>query len=186
MMNSWEANGFERPMLLVNKDNAATLQHITKPSEIVMEVQLRVLEVSGRGGVKACSLAGAIFNNKDNKRDNKTHTASTSNRSKAFYPHSPTPATLAISHIVKPLRSCSLTSMSTSHFWSRSGTRKRNEISAISRRICTMPFMMAPHSLNSLFSSCMLLQSHTHICDPFVVLELRMSTSSISVLCMMK
>jgi hypothetical protein len=65
MMDSWELNGFERPMLLANKDNAATLQ---QPSETVTGVQLRALEVSGRGGVKTCSLAGAIFNNKDDKK----------------------------------------------------------------------------------------------------------------------
>ncbi|KAG1852244.1 hypothetical protein DFJ58DRAFT_841904, partial [Suillus subalutaceus] len=56
---------FERPMLLANKDNTATLQ---QPSETVTEVQLRALEVSGRGGVQTCSLAGAIFNNKDDKK----------------------------------------------------------------------------------------------------------------------
>jgi hypothetical protein len=44
MMDSWELNGFERPMLLANKDNATTLQ---QPSETVMGMQLRALEVSG-------------------------------------------------------------------------------------------------------------------------------------------
>ncbi|KAG2066788.1 hypothetical protein BDR04DRAFT_1029100, partial [Suillus decipiens] len=66
MMDSWELNGFEHPMLLANKDNSATLQ---QPSETVTEVQLRALEVSGQGGIKTCSLAGAIFNNKDNKKE---------------------------------------------------------------------------------------------------------------------
>ncbi|KAG1811726.1 uncharacterized protein BJ212DRAFT_1483459 [Suillus subaureus] len=65
MMDSWEVNGFECPMLLANKDNATTLQ---QPSEMVTEVQLRALEVSGQGGIKTCSLASAIFNNKDDKK----------------------------------------------------------------------------------------------------------------------
>ncbi|KAG2037870.1 hypothetical protein BDR03DRAFT_933868 [Suillus americanus] len=65
MMDSWELNGFKCPMLLANKNNTTTLQ---QPSEAVTEVQLRALEVSGRGGIKTCSLAGAIFNNKDNKK----------------------------------------------------------------------------------------------------------------------
>ncbi|KIJ10655.1 hypothetical protein PAXINDRAFT_157563 [Paxillus involutus ATCC 200175] len=63
MAACWEKNA--------NKDNAATLKE-TAPgdgnSETLMAAELRAVEVSGRGGVKAASIAGAIFNHKDDKK----------------------------------------------------------------------------------------------------------------------
>jgi hypothetical protein len=71
MAACWEKNGLERPTLLANKDNAATLKE-TAPgdgdSETLTAAELRAVEVSGRGGVKAASIAGAIFNHKDDKK----------------------------------------------------------------------------------------------------------------------
>ncbi|KIJ11404.1 hypothetical protein PAXINDRAFT_157321 [Paxillus involutus ATCC 200175] len=68
MLDSWEENSFERPILLANKDNTATLQNVDKPSDAMTDAEVRALDVSGHGGVKVCTLAGAIFNHKDDKK----------------------------------------------------------------------------------------------------------------------
>ncbi|KIK96708.1 hypothetical protein PAXRUDRAFT_137914, partial [Paxillus rubicundulus Ve08.2h10] len=68
MVDSWEENGFERPILLANKDNAATLQNVDKSSDATTDAEVRALDISGHGGVKVCTLAGAIFNHKDDKK----------------------------------------------------------------------------------------------------------------------
>jgi hypothetical protein len=62
----------DRPVLLCNKQNASILQHhldhtISK-NAVLTEDEFKVLEASTRGGIKVCALAGAIFNNKDDKK----------------------------------------------------------------------------------------------------------------------
>ncbi|KIJ59127.1 hypothetical protein HYDPIDRAFT_170950 [Hydnomerulius pinastri MD-312] len=70
MAACWEESGFERPILLANKDNAATLKGIsdTDITDALTAAELRAFEVSGWGGPKTTSIAGAIFNNKDDKK----------------------------------------------------------------------------------------------------------------------
>ncbi|KIJ10714.1 hypothetical protein PAXINDRAFT_85617 [Paxillus involutus ATCC 200175] len=70
MAACWEKSGFEPPILLANKDNAATLKGIsgTDNTDSLTAAELRAFEVSGRGGPKTTSTAGAIFNNKDDKK----------------------------------------------------------------------------------------------------------------------
>lgn len=60
----WDANKITGPIVLANKDNAATLE-LGGSSPMVMQ---RAMDLSGRGGVKITSLAGAIFNHKDDKK----------------------------------------------------------------------------------------------------------------------
>ncbi|KIY52591.1 hypothetical protein FISHEDRAFT_63752 [Fistulina hepatica ATCC 64428] len=57
------------PILLVNKDNAAVLSYVKDPSRNLTPAEIRALESSGSGGIKAMSLAGMILNNKDKKKD---------------------------------------------------------------------------------------------------------------------
>ncbi|KAF8209626.1 hypothetical protein K438DRAFT_2063060 [Mycena galopus ATCC 62051] len=72
MMLEWVKLGVLAPILLVNKENAALLRHVFDPAQpedaILTEDQFRAFQASTRGGVKACALAGAIFNNKDDKK----------------------------------------------------------------------------------------------------------------------
>ncbi|KAJ7664801.1 hypothetical protein B0H17DRAFT_850894, partial [Mycena rosella] len=72
MMLEWKNLGLAGPVLLANKANAAILRNLLDPSVPVdaplTEDQFRAFKASTRGGVKACALAGAIFNNKDDKK----------------------------------------------------------------------------------------------------------------------
>lgn len=68
MAEWWPANNIPGPILLANRDNAATLEAIGDDSEALTTAESRALEVSGAGGVKATSLAGALFNHKDAKK----------------------------------------------------------------------------------------------------------------------
>ncbi|KAJ7743197.1 hypothetical protein B0H16DRAFT_1727923 [Mycena metata] len=73
MMLEWKKiPGTVGPILLANKDNAALLQNLLDPAQPqnveLTEDQFRALEASTRGGVKTAALAGAIFNNKDDKK----------------------------------------------------------------------------------------------------------------------
>ncbi|KAJ7829469.1 hypothetical protein B0H13DRAFT_1655732, partial [Mycena leptocephala] len=72
MMLEWKKLGVPGPVLLANKANAAVLRHVfdrTFPSDAALtEDEFKAFEASTRGGVKACALAGAIFNNKDQKK----------------------------------------------------------------------------------------------------------------------
>ncbi|GBE77601.1 hypothetical protein SCP_0104810 [Sparassis crispa] len=65
MSGVWQKNGLTPPMLLANKDNAVTLRGISQPST---SAEIRAMDVSAHGGVKLASLAGAIFNHKDDKK----------------------------------------------------------------------------------------------------------------------
>ncbi|KAJ7888777.1 hypothetical protein B0H13DRAFT_2341836 [Mycena leptocephala] len=72
MMLEWKKLGVPGPVLLANKENAALLRHVFDPihpkDAVLTEDQFRAFHASTRGGVKACGLAGAIFNNKDDKK----------------------------------------------------------------------------------------------------------------------
>ena len=67
MMEWWEDNGIEGPVLLAYRDNKATLEGHEPDSELTAAEE-RVLENSSCGGVKATKLAGDILNNKDDKK----------------------------------------------------------------------------------------------------------------------
>jgi hypothetical protein len=67
MMTWWEENDVPGPILLANRDNAAVLKHVSATDAIVPAEQ-HALENTTWGGVKAASIAGAIFNHKDDKK----------------------------------------------------------------------------------------------------------------------
>jgi hypothetical protein len=88
MMGWWKEHGIPGPILLANRDNAATLRDLVEESpddanigtdadiSVAMGItdatpptkaQQRALDVSTAGGVKAASIAGAIFNHKNDK-----------------------------------------------------------------------------------------------------------------------
>lgn len=68
MAQWWITNDIPGPVLLANHDNAAVLDSIPAGEDAGTAAEIRALEVSGAGGIKATSLAGAIFNNKDEKK----------------------------------------------------------------------------------------------------------------------
>ncbi|GLB43887.1 hypothetical protein LshimejAT787_1500710 [Lyophyllum shimeji] len=71
-------------MTLANKENAAILRKILDPAahaapstDQVTDLELAALEASTQGGTKTAALAGAIFNNKDDKKARATSTFTT-------------------------------------------------------------------------------------------------------------
>ncbi|KAF8202587.1 hypothetical protein K438DRAFT_1757917 [Mycena galopus ATCC 62051] len=72
MMLEWPKIGVPGPVLLANKQNAAILRNLLDPAvpadAAMTEDELRAFQTSTCGGVKTCALAGAIFNNKDDKK----------------------------------------------------------------------------------------------------------------------
>ncbi|KAF7972903.1 hypothetical protein HWV62_16626 [Athelia sp. TMB] len=68
MADWWTDNNVPGPVLLANRNNAAVLDSIPVGEDAVTAAELRALDVSGAGGIKATSLAGAIFNHKDAKK----------------------------------------------------------------------------------------------------------------------
>ncbi|THV08108.1 hypothetical protein K435DRAFT_641387, partial [Dendrothele bispora CBS 962.96] len=71
MMAEWDKLGIEPPILLANKSNAAILHRVFEPGrsyDKLSEVERKALEETTRGGAKAMDLAGALFNNKDDKK----------------------------------------------------------------------------------------------------------------------
>ncbi len=77
MANAWADLDAPPPILLANKDNELTLQDVDVETlsaaslllaDNLSPAEIRAFETSTRGGVKLCSLAGAIFNNKDDKK----------------------------------------------------------------------------------------------------------------------
>lgn len=64
MSQIWKKSGISGPIILPNKDNNA----IANDPNSCTSARTRVMELSGRGGVKATSIAGALFNNKDKKK----------------------------------------------------------------------------------------------------------------------
>ena len=61
-----ENTNLPKPIVLTNQDNAATLNGVSGSK--LTEIKQRAMDVSGSGGVKATSIAGAIFNHKDDKK----------------------------------------------------------------------------------------------------------------------
>ncbi|KAF8951787.1 hypothetical protein BDZ97DRAFT_1778312 [Flammula alnicola] len=74
MMLEWVRLGIPPPILLANKANSATLRKILEPGgpnpldTALSEDEQRAFEQTTRGGVKTVALAGAILNNKDDKK----------------------------------------------------------------------------------------------------------------------
>ncbi|KAF8188240.1 hypothetical protein K438DRAFT_1972424 [Mycena galopus ATCC 62051] len=72
MLLEWPKIGVPGPILLANKQNAAILRKVLDPAvsayATLSEDELRAFQASTRGGVKTCALAGALFNNKDDKK----------------------------------------------------------------------------------------------------------------------
>ncbi|KAJ3008570.1 hypothetical protein NUW54_g3102 [Trametes sanguinea] len=80
MMAAWADLGTTPPVLLANKENASALRDVDTEAlallltsselsgEGLSDAEMRALESSTRGGVKLTSLAGALFNNKDDKK----------------------------------------------------------------------------------------------------------------------
>lgn len=64
----WTESDVPGPILLANRDNAAVLDAIPMGEDAVTAAELRAMDVSSAGGIKATSLAGAIFNHKDEKK----------------------------------------------------------------------------------------------------------------------
>lgn len=68
----WEKTSTPSPITLANKQNASVLKRILDPATAsdgpLTNNEVTALESSTRGGVKAVALAGAIFNNKDDKK----------------------------------------------------------------------------------------------------------------------
>ena len=68
MNDWWKSNGVPGPVLLANRDNAAVLNSETMVSDTMDPVEERALKMSSHGGIKATQIAGAILNNKNDKK----------------------------------------------------------------------------------------------------------------------
>ncbi|RXW22038.1 hypothetical protein EST38_g3818 [Candolleomyces aberdarensis] len=71
MGSCWEGNGLAPPILLANKANAAKVREVLNPSrrnQPLTKEEAAAIAATTRGGVKASALAGALFNNKDDKK----------------------------------------------------------------------------------------------------------------------
>jgi hypothetical protein len=69
MLQWYQKNKREpQPILLANRDNAPVLADITSEDDIESGVQARAFEMTGRGGIKCAQIAGAILNNKLDKK----------------------------------------------------------------------------------------------------------------------
>ena len=69
MMNWWKETQTPGPVLLANKDNAAVIDEIQDDNEEELTTaEKRALEISDSGGIKATTLAGFIFKDKDSKK----------------------------------------------------------------------------------------------------------------------
>ncbi|KAJ6542533.1 hypothetical protein DFH09DRAFT_855131, partial [Mycena vulgaris] len=72
LMLVWERLGIPGPVILANKANAVALKRILEPGTKVpdklTEEEQQAFEASTRGAVKLCAIAGAILNNKDDKK----------------------------------------------------------------------------------------------------------------------
>ena len=64
----WSENNIEPPILLANRDNAAILDGVTLDDDVETPVQAQAFEKTTRGAIKAAQLAGAILNNKFDKK----------------------------------------------------------------------------------------------------------------------
>ena len=64
----WLENNVEPPRLLANRDNAAILDGVASEDDVETAAQAQAFEKTSRGAIKAAQLAGAIFNNKFDKK----------------------------------------------------------------------------------------------------------------------
>jgi hypothetical protein len=64
----WPENNVEPLRLLANRDNAAILDGVALEDDVETPAQAQAFEKTSRGAVKAAQLAGAIFNNKFDKK----------------------------------------------------------------------------------------------------------------------
>jgi hypothetical protein len=67
MMKWWSDNNIEPPILLANRDNSTILEGITSEN-VETTAQEKALEKTTNGAIKAAQLAGAILNNKFDKK----------------------------------------------------------------------------------------------------------------------
>ena len=67
MMSWWSENGETGPVRLANRDNAAVLNNMAT-EDVPNPAERRAMDVTTCGGVKAASIAGHIFSNKDDKK----------------------------------------------------------------------------------------------------------------------
>ena len=68
VMRWWLENDIEPPVLLANHDNAAILDGVASEGDVETAVQAQAFEKTSHGAIKATQLAGAIFNNKFDKK----------------------------------------------------------------------------------------------------------------------
>src|SRR5438876_11283358 len=68
MMEGWAGLGVQGPVQLANRDNDAVIDGIADAAETLTPAEQRAMDITACGGVKAASIAGAIFNNKDDKK----------------------------------------------------------------------------------------------------------------------
>ena len=62
MMAWWGENDIPGPIHLANRDNAAVLSGMVETVDSTTPAEKRAMDVTACGGVKAASIAGAIFN----------------------------------------------------------------------------------------------------------------------------
>jgi hypothetical protein len=67
LMVFWDENGLVGPFLLANRNNAAVINNI-QDLESLRPAEQQALEVTIHGAVNTASIAGYIFNHKDNKK----------------------------------------------------------------------------------------------------------------------
>ncbi|KAJ7275791.1 hypothetical protein C8J57DRAFT_1589972, partial [Mycena rebaudengoi] len=72
MMKTYDDADIPAPILLANKANSVALKRLLEPGtrvpDTLTEDEQRAFESSTRGGAKLCAIAGAILNNKDDKK----------------------------------------------------------------------------------------------------------------------
>jgi len=71
MMNWWEEQGLEGPVLLANRENDPVIQERTaalEQGDTPTPAQEQAFGRSTRGAIKMAEIAGALFNHKDNKK----------------------------------------------------------------------------------------------------------------------
>ena len=68
LLKCYAVLGIPHPVLLPNRDNAAVIKDIASVEDAQTEAEARAFEKTDRGAIKAAQLAGAILNNKNDKR----------------------------------------------------------------------------------------------------------------------
>jgi hypothetical protein len=68
MISWWNETRTSGPILLVNKDNSLVIEKVSADTDIISPTKQYAFDVTTCGGVKTASIAGALFNNKDDKK----------------------------------------------------------------------------------------------------------------------